>query len=42
MKKTLYIILLFIVTSLAISSCTEQEIKPKTIVTGGGALDPKG
>lgn len=36
MKKFLYTILFAAVTSIAISSCTEQNIKPKE----GGTSDP--
>jgi hypothetical protein len=41
MKKFLYTIVLAMITSVAVSSCTEQEIKPKA---GGdttlGSTDP--
>jgi hypothetical protein len=30
MKKLLYSLMLVIITSLAISSCTEEEVKPQT------------
>ena len=42
MKKTIYIILLFIVSALSITACTEQEVKPKDGGAGGSVLDPKG
>jgi hypothetical protein len=37
MKKLLYIIALLVVTSYALSSCTEEVVKPKT-ATGGAAV----
>lgn len=42
MKKLLYIFALALVTSLTISSCTEEEIKPQTESSnnGGGAIEP--
>jgi hypothetical protein len=36
MKKLLYFLLFAIITSLAISSCTEEEIKPQTESSGVG------
>jgi len=39
MKKLLYIIALFVVVSYALSSCTEEVVKPKTTITGGGQLE---
>ncbi len=43
MKKTFYIILLSVVTSICVTSCTEEEVKPsKTYVsTQGKESDPK-
>jgi hypothetical protein len=41
MKKLLYIIALFFVTSMAITACTEdQDIKPSKDNGGGGGSDP--
>ncbi len=37
MKKFIYTILFALVTSVAISSCTEQDIKPRE---GGSSTDP--
>ena len=44
MKKLLYIFLLALTSSLAISSCTEEEVVPATELDngGGGGMDPKG
>ena len=42
MKKLIYIAVLFIVSALSITACTEQEIKPRDGGGGGGAVDPKG
>ena len=40
MKKLIYIIVLFVVSAMSITACTEQEVKPKD---GGGTVsDPKG
>ena len=43
MKKTIYIVLLSICTSLCLSACTEEEITPtnNTVVTSGKESDPK-
>ena len=38
MKKFIYTILFALVTSVAISSCTEQDIKPRD--GGGASTDP--
>ena len=41
MKKLLYIFLLAVATSLTITSCTEEEVTPKSEFNGGGAdVDP--
>ena len=40
MKKTIYIIILFIVSAMSITACTEQEVKPKDGAAGGGASEP--
>ncbi len=42
MKKIFYILVLSIVSSLAISSCTEQEVKPSIGYPGANSSDPKG
>ena len=41
MKKTIYIIILFIASAMSITACTEQEVKPRDSA-GGAASDPKG
>lgn len=42
MKKLIYILILAAVTSVSLSSCTEQEVKPANDGTGGGlGQDPK-
>jgi hypothetical protein len=40
MKKIIYTLLFAFVTSMAISSCTEEEVKPKQ-ESGGVPSDPK-
>ncbi len=44
MKKVIYIIILAIVCSLAITSCTKEEVKPTTNIGGNvggtGSGDP--
>jgi len=43
MKKFIYIAILFIVTAMSMTACTEQEIKPRDGGTGGSnGMDPKG
>jgi hypothetical protein len=42
MKKFIYIAILLIVSGLSVTSCTEQEIKPRDGGSGGTAPDPKG
>lgn len=39
MKKLIYIAILFVVTAMSVTACTEQEIKPRD--GGGGVMDPK-
>jgi hypothetical protein len=40
MKKLFYILLFAFTTSVAISSCTEEEVKPATETdNGGGAVN---
>ena len=43
MKKLIYILVIGLVSSMAITSCTEEEVKPKQESgnTGGGGIDPK-
>jgi hypothetical protein len=42
MKKTIYILLLAIASSLALTACTEEEITPTEYSNGGGGIsDPK-
>lgn len=36
MKKLFYVLALAFVTSLTITSCTEEEIKPQTELKNGG------
>ena len=42
MKKFIYIAILFIVSAMSVTACTEQEVKPRDGGAGGGAMDPKG
>jgi hypothetical protein len=42
MKKLIYIAIFSIITAMSVSSCTEQEVKPKEGGGGGTANDPKG
>jgi hypothetical protein len=36
MKKLIYIILVSITTSICLSACTEEEIKPNTVLSSQG------
>jgi hypothetical protein len=36
MKKIIYTILIAVASSLAFSSCTEEEVKPDTTLSNGG------
>jgi len=36
MKKLISIVLLSLAASVAISSCTEEEVAPNTVMNGGG------
>jgi hypothetical protein len=43
MKKLFYILLIVFVTALTFTSCTEEEVAPKTDLEnggGGGSIDP--
>jgi hypothetical protein len=41
MKNLLYSLLVLFVLSIAVSSCTEENVKPQTgDSSGGGASDP--
>lgn len=42
MKKLIYIAILFFVSAMSVTACTEQEIKPRDGGTGGSGTDPKG
>ena len=43
MKKFIYVAILFIVSAMSMTACTEQEIKPRDGGTGSsGGTDPKG
>ena len=42
MKKFIYIAVLFIVSAMSVTACTEQEVKPRDGGGGGGPIDPKG
>lgn len=42
MKKLIYIAILFVVSAMSVTACTEQEIKPRDGGSGGSAQDPKG
>ena len=39
MKKLIYIAILFVVSAMSITACTEQDVKPRD--GGGSAIDPK-
>ena len=42
MKKLFYIVMITFATSIAITSCTEEEVAPSSVMNGGGnAHDPK-
>lgn len=40
MKKLICIVVLFIVSAMSVTACTEQEVKPRD--GGGSGIDPKG
>ena len=41
MKKIIYAVVLTLLTSLAFTSCTEEEVKPSQHASGGGGpTDP--
>ena len=42
MKKIIYIAILAFVSSMAITSCTEEAVtpKPQATIAGGAGLDP--
>lgn len=40
MKKILYILAIVVSTSLVLTSCTEESVKPKTGTENGGGSDP--
>ena len=42
MKKLIYIAILFVVSAMSVTACTEQEIKPRDGGAGGVGQDPKG
>lgn len=42
MKKLLYLFALAIATSLSITSCSEEEIKPQTELMNGGGEGTQG
>ena len=39
MKKFIYILLVSVMASLSIASCTEEQVEPKTEGGGGGASE---
>ncbi|HTF17681.1 MAG TPA: hypothetical protein VK658_06390 [Chryseolinea sp.] len=41
MKKLITIVLFCLATSLAFTSCTEEEVTPKSYNGGGAGIDPK-
>jgi hypothetical protein len=42
MKKTFYLILISIMSSLCITACTEEDVQPNSaVVTHGKESDPK-
>lgn len=42
MKKIFYILLLAMTASMAITSCTEEEVAPSTEFNGGGNISSDG
>ncbi len=42
MKKFIYIAILFIVSAMSVTACTEQEVKPRDGGAGATGSDPKG
>ena len=42
MKKIIYIVILAMLSSMAITSCTEEAVtpKPQVIIAGGAGSDP--
>jgi hypothetical protein len=42
MKKFIYVAILLVVSAMSVTSCTEQEVKPRDGGSGGSATDPKG
>lgn len=41
MKKIIYILLLAFASSMTMTACTEEEIRPEYSNGGGGISDPK-
>lgn len=41
MKKLIFLFAVLVVSSMAITSCTEEEIQPKTELNGGGQTSEK-
>jgi hypothetical protein len=41
MKKIIFMLLLTVISSATIFSCTEQAVEPTFENGGGGAIDPK-
>lgn len=42
MKKVIYMLLIAVTSAMALTACTEEEIKPNaTMNGGGGGMDPK-
>lgn len=41
MKKLIYILVIGIASSLAFTSCTEEEVAPTELNGGGGVVDPR-
>lgn len=41
MKKLIYVLLFGLASSLAMTSCTEEEVTPKQENGGGGVVDPR-
>jgi hypothetical protein len=42
MKKFIHVLIVFAVTIVCLSSCNEQEVKPKANGTGASVSDPTG
>lgn len=41
MKKLIYVLIIGFASSLALTSCTEEEVTPRQENGGGGVVDPR-